>query len=543
MYRLPCVRTAPPMNGILSPFIVLVSISGVLNTCLGLYAFLQKNDFSGMKAFGWICFLSAFYTFAFGMELMAYTMPEITFWIKAEYLAMPFIAPANLLLILHYLGMEAWITRKRILLLFSIPTVTTLMVWTNEAHHFFYRSIYMRPGEIKPLVDVVMGEWYVVHGCFTFGCMVVSMWLLLRKLFRVKRRTYRIQVLTLLVGLLLPMVGALFYLFGQTPYGMDPVPIIMCLTSALYIGTIFSSGMLTVLPIAREAVFESMRDGVLVLAPSGRIVDYNKAAARMLSGIGPAAIGQPFSQYWPRAMETDCTFLLADHPDGENGRELQWPVAGGAAYYHFRSAQVVKPGGIPAGQMITVIDITERMLLQHQLLHLASMDYLTQIANRKSFIEDSRKLLAQAVATDTAISIILFDIDKFKKINDQYGHDAGDAAIRHVVKVTQGLIAPQDRFGRYGGEEFILCLPGVALPEAGEQAERIRLALCTRPLTLGNELLGLTASFGVAALDSPDRTLEKLIARADQAMYLSKNNGRNQVQLAPAADSIQTLHG
>lgn len=520
------------MNVPLNQFIVLVSISGVLNTCLGLYAFLQKNDFSGMKAFGWICFLSAFYTFAFGMELMAYTMPEIQFWIKAEYLAMPFIAPANLVLILHYLGMEAWLTRKRMLLLFTIPAMTTLLVWTNEAHHFFYRSIYMRPGEMKPLVDVVMGEWYIVHGCFTFGCMVAGLWLLLRKLIRVKRRTYRIQVLTLLIGLLLPMVGALLYLFGQTPHGMDPVPIIMCLTSALYIGTIFSSGMLTVLPIARETVFESMRDGVLVLAPSGRIVDYNKAAARMLSGIGPGAIGQPFSEYWPQSIETDCTFLLADHPDGEAGRELQWPVTRGAAYYHFRSAQVLNSGGTPAGQMITVIDITERMLLQHQLLHLASMDYLTQIANRKSFIEDSRKLLAQAAATGTAISFILFDIDNFKRINDQYGHDAGDTAIRHVVTITQGLIAPQDRFGRYGGEEFILCLPGVALAEAGGQAERIRLALSARPLQLGSESLGLTASFGVATLDSTDMPLEKLIACADQAMYLSKNNGRNQVQLA-----------
>jgi diguanylate cyclase (GGDEF)-like protein len=520
------------MNETLRQFIVLVSISGVLNTCLGLYAFLQKNDFSGMKAFGWMCFLSAIYTFAFGMELLAYTLPEIKLWIKVEYLAMPFIAPVNLVLILHYLGLDAWLTRKRLLLLLAIPAMTTLMVWTNGAHHLFYRSIYMRPGEMKPLVDIVMGEWYVVHGCFTFGCMVASVWLLLNKLIRVKRHTYRIQVLTLLIGLLLPMAGALLYLLERTPYGMDPVPITMSFTSALYIATIFSSGMLRVLPIAREAVFESMRDGVLVLAPSGQIVDYNKAAARMLTGIGPAAIGRPFSQYWPQSVETDCAFLLGDHPDGESGRELQWPVPGGAVYYHFRSARVVKPGGAPAGQMITVIDITERMLLQHQLLHLASMDYLTQIANRKAFIDDSRKLLAQALAAGTAISFILFDIDSFKKINDQYGHDAGDTAIRHVVRVTQGLIAPQDRFGRYGGEEFILCLPGVALVEAGEQAERIRLALCAHPLLLGNEALVLTASFGVAAPDTPGMTLEKLIARADQAMYLSKHNGRNQVQLA-----------
>lgn len=124
---------------------------------------------------------------------------------------------------------------------------------------------------------------------------------------------------------------------------------------------------------------------------------------------------------------------------------------------------------------------------------------------------------------------ILFDIDHFKKVNDTHGHMTGDLAICHVVELGKSGLPANSIFGRFGGEEFIVCLPGMNMSEAGKIAETIRLCFETRPMVTGTFSHTITSSFGVAQLNPSVDTLTTLIQRADQALYHSKENGRNQV--------------
>src|SRR5690606_23672480 len=159
-----------------------------------------------------------------------------------EYVGIGFAPPLSLLVVLQYIGKLP--PRRFIPLLFVIPATTLVMVATNDMHHLFYKDIHFRENAPLPLVDVSIGQWYIVQGCFTFGSMLAALVLLLSR-WRQTNAAFRPQLATLIVGQILPIVTAFLYLVGLTPYGMDIVPMVLCVTSALYIWAMVRSHLLT----------------------------------------------------------------------------------------------------------------------------------------------------------------------------------------------------------------------------------------------------------------------------------------------------------
>ncbi|HZW14354.1 MAG TPA: sensor domain-containing diguanylate cyclase [Noviherbaspirillum sp.] len=144
-----------------------------------------------------------------------------------------------------------------------------------------------------------------------------------------------------------------------------------------------------------------------------------------------------------------------------------------------------------------------------------------------------RILTIEAARCDKAgvpLSLIVADIDYFKKINDTYGHPVGDTVLVKVASRLRSCIRPQEALGRYGGEEFLVVLPGSSHDTAVAVAERMRLAIAAQPEAIGTTALSLTISAGVASTDMfPTATTEELISRADIALYAAKDAGRNRV--------------
>jgi diguanylate cyclase (GGDEF)-like protein len=147
-------------------------------------------------------------------------------------------------------------------------------------------------------------------------------------------------------------------------------------------------------------------------------------------------------------------------------------------------------------------------------------------------IEKSKKAIGQDLSAQDSTAVLLFDVDHFKGINDSFGHFAGDDALRHIVYITQGLLTEEMLFGRYGGEEFVVLLPGYSLESAAEIANQIRSSLEMSSFYSKEEKITITASFGVAVIENisnPDSALEELVEKADLALYEAKRNGRNRV--------------
>lgn len=177
-----------------------------------------------------------------------------------------------------------------------------------------------------------------------------------------------------------------------------------------------------------------------------------------------------------------------------------------------------------------------------RLEQLATTDQLTGVWNRRYFDDAARRALEVARRNERPLCIALVDTDKFKSINDTWGHPVGDEVLKAVAKVLQDNSRDADLVARVGGEEFAILMPEVGLSLAGEATERLRAALeeevCNRVTILGDRKV--TASFGVAAFEKAEDRLEDLLSAADEAMYKSKSGGRNRVTLAaypsPEAD-------
>lgn len=171
---------------------------------------------------------------------------------------------------------------------------------------------------------------------------------------------------------------------------------------------------------------------------------------------------------------------------------------------------------------------------------LSQRDALTDTLNRRSLQEQASRVLQVASEQSYPVTLLMLDADHFKRINDEFGHQTGDAVLCHIVARIRQHMRANDLLGRFGGEEFILILPGLDTESARQVAERIRLGLCREPWQASRAPVKLSASLGVACTDQQGYAFDTLVAAADAALYRAKALGRNRVELAPEpAENLQ----
>lgn len=188
---------------------------------------------------------------------------------------------------------------------------------------------------------------------------------------------------------------------------------------------------------------------------------------------------------------------------------------------------------IPAGYTGTAVFVLFMVAsdLSEEMKELAANDQLTGLLNRRGFGTLAANAYAASRRTGNPVSVVMSDIDRFKFINDEFGHAAGDLALCHFAEALKYGRRTEDVIARVGGEEFALVLPGTGLPEALQIAEELCQRIESTPFFVGGEQLPMTASFGVATISKRDTCLTDVVVRADRALYRSKREGRNRVDL------------
>lgn len=182
-------------------------------------------------------------------------------------------------------------------------------------------------------------------------------------------------------------------------------------------------------------------------------------------------------------------------------------------------------------------DLTKQKLVEESLTksltdlqHQAMTDELTKVGNRRALVESVSKELERCRRSGASMSMLLFDLDYFKKVNDVYGHQAGDAALKHVAKILKDALRQYDILGRIGGEEFAVFLSNTKTDEASHIAERMRSSVALADFNYQKQKIGLSVSVGLTTRGC-STTFEELYKESDYALYNAKSKGRNCVRV------------
>lgn len=309
---------------------------------------------------------------------------------------------------------------------------------------------------------------------------------------------------------------------------------------------------------ALRLTLEALPVGVWVMDAAGRIVHGNAAGQRIWAGaryVGPEHFGE-YKGWWlatGKPIEADEWAAARAIGKGETSidEEIRIQCFDGSSKVILNSAIPLRDEqGAISGAIIVNQDISARVRADEELRlakgavdaankelraalereqRAARTDELTGAHNRRHFFDVAGQLFDVARRYGQPLSLILLDIDHFKEINDRHGHQAGDRMLQQVVVATWQHLRAADVFARYGGEEFIVLLPDSTAQQAAFVAERMREGVRSRDFDVGTGTLRITISAGVATLRPGDDSLEALVRRADRALYLAKERGRDRV--------------
>ena len=261
----------------------------------------------------------------------------------------------------------------------------------------------------------------------------------------------------------------------------------------------------------------------VVIHEDGVILEANDSALE-LHGLDWAVGKKVMDLVADPADEIEQRHLTDD--SGEPFESTHVRTDGSTFVVEARTKRIVYRGS-PA-RVMAMRDITERKSLEDELRHLARTDFLTGIRNRRHFMELAETEVLRAKRYGHVLSVAMIDIDRFKIINDSYGHDVGDRAIKLCAQTCGEQLRTIDVFGRLGGEEFGVLMPETGIEAAAAVAERLRSAMEVASLSVGTESVSCTLSIGVTSR-LQEEGLDQILGRADRLLYQAKGEGRNRI--------------
>ncbi len=515
--------------------LIVFNIISALATSIGFFIVIKKRENAGSTAtyLAMVLAATALYAAGYALELASNTLESIIFWVKIEHIGIELIAPSWLLFSLIMTGRKKYITPLRVAGIFSIPVIVLFSVFLGN----FHLNPQLTINAPFPTLSYQRGffSWLGVGYLSTY---LMASFVLFLLMYLKSAPAFRKQAFTLLISGMLPWVGMLASIVNLSPYNLDLAPLAASISGIIFLVTHQRLQILDIVPLARDVIFEGMGDGILVLDNFNRIVDHNPSLLKIFPSITPSVIGQSFQKIF--LHHPDLVQIVDEHT--EDIIEIKVKSEKGSFHYRCALSPLSGPHNNPVGKIITFHDYTEVKLLIDQLSDLATIDNLTGIYNRRYFCELAQKEISRAERYNQFLSLIIFDLDFFKQVNDTYGHAAGDAVLAKVVSIFDQRLRKYDIMGRFGGDEFLILLPKTNLEDATALAEELRTTLERSEIIYEEHSFLIKASFGVTGMPVIKTiSLEEMIRCVDDAMYKAKQTGRNRIEVYSPDERNDTL--
>lgn len=469
--------------------------------------------------FSIMCLAIALFNIGYSMELLSQTANQLEFAIVVEIFGFVFVTPLWALAAneFYFYRNSSFLIKFHI---FIIPMLTLFIAATNEYHHFYYTDYIINNYHGLSMASIIKGPWYFVfivytYCAFSYGILVFFLlW---------KKSLYSLKTpeCLILIGSLFPGIAYLIYELNVLPIPYDFTTLGFALFALTFSIALFKFDFLKLKEIARESVFDEVKEGIIVVDKINRLIDFNRSAQKMFHWLTSQNLGKSLLEF------EEGRLIVGQSSDNFDIQIRQGDVV---KYVGFTMTPVWS-NNKAVGKILIFQDITTQVRALEELKKIATHDTLSEVYNRRKLMEEGEREFIRALRYNTDLSALMIDIDYFKKINDTYGHLVGDQVIKSIATLCKQRIRQTDIIGRYGGEEFLILTPNTDLNQALVIAEDLRRLVEKKVIHYNGQSIMVKISIGVASTlaVSKKQSLTELINESDKALYEAKNSGRNKV--------------
>ena len=477
-------------------------------------------------------------------EALSTTFASKILWSQISYIGFVAVTPFFFLFILAYTS-QARVDKSTIIGIFIVPALILLAAWTNQWHHLLWSNFFW--GSIRYNILIYEhGILFYLHIIFIYILVFYGLALLLQKIPK-SLPPFRSQLIIIFISGLFPIISGSLYIFNiDLVQGMDTSSFGFLLTNLLLAFGFARYQLLDLVPVARDLLISRFQDGMIVIDWKNRIVEINQNAKDLLKISAANPIGENFQELIPFPVNPEELSRQNQSTEYCLSEDLN-------EYIELRISSLVPHSFNPPGYLMVFRDISAQKQIELQLknanesLHnqideinnlqellkeQATHDPLTGLYNRRLTDEVLNQQLEHSRLHNQPYSILIMDIDHFKNINDEYGHQTGDAMLQEYGDCILVSTRTNDFSCRLGGDEVLMAFQNMPLAEAEKKAEVIRTKLQEIVLEKENKIISTTVSIGIATFPDHGDNVKELVNCADQALYLAKERGRNQVVTA-----------
>ena len=489
---------------------------------VSVYTLLKRRVYGSWHLI-WLCVAASFWSFCEGLLYFGFETSVNIRITQIQYLGIVSVPPLLLTFVISIFGPRQWMKPIRTVLLFLVSICFLLLAWSNSFHHLIWTRYWTIDTFKFPMLGLEHGPLFWLMTLYSYTLLIVATIILLRR-FKSTASIHRGQVLVILMPLGVVLLSNCVYLAGFSPISnMDTTPLAFVFAAGAMAWGFFRYNLLDILPVAKDTIFISLTDGILVLDSRDRIIDLNPAGEKMLGLKYSEAVGVDIEQVFKG--ETHLLSRISKQETAEVTRYIENTHRS----YELHVSVLKDRLDNNLGRVLVWRDITERKQLEFELKKMATTDPLTGAYNRRQFMNVAQKEVERARRYMHPLSLLMIDIDHFKKINDTFGHSAGDEILKILVEGCLNILRENDLFGRLGGEEFAAVCVETDIKRANLVAERLRRELSDTTIQFDGVHIHFTVSIGVSHFRLDNDSLEETLKRADEALYRAKHSGRNRI--------------